>query len=118
MDKFKDEIEYKGYIFSSDGTITSPRGRIIEGYFFTYPYSHITLRYEGKSHKVLRAKLVYELFYGEEVTRKHIVRFKDGNTKNCAPDNLYLESRKDFSEANPHTNKRKFSKMWKYSKRY
>lgn len=89
---------YFGYMFYEDGRIISPEGRLLQGYFFTYPYSHVNINHDGKSEKKLKAKLMYELFSGEKVSRKFIVRFRDGDPKNCAFENLYLESRKDFAK--------------------
>ncbi len=105
----REKRTYHGYTFYIDGTIVSPDGNYLEGYCFTYPYSHININYDGKSYKKLKAKLMYELFSGEEVSREYIIRFKDGDTKNCAFTNLYLESRKEFVKKNPKINKKKFN---------
>ena len=100
---------YYGYTFYRDGKIISPDGNELVGYHFTYPYSHININHDGKTEKKLKAKLVYELFSGEKVSRKFIIRFRDNNSKNCAFDNLYLESRSDFFKAHPNGKTRKFS---------
>ena len=100
-------IIYHGYTFYRDGRIISPDGYELCGYYFTYPYSHININYDGKSYKKLKAKLMYELFSGKEVPRSYIVRFKDGDPKNCAYNNLYLESRKEFIRKHPGNNKKK-----------
>ena len=105
-----EKIDYYGYTVYKNGKIVSPRGNELEGYCFSYQYSHITMKIDGKSHKIHRAKLIYELFSGTNVSRKDIVRFKDKNPKHCAFENLYLESRKDYSQKHPRDNSRKFSK--------
>ena len=105
-----DVATYYGYlVFKEDGKIISPKGNELIGYFFTYPYSHVTIKYDGKSHKLLRAKLVFELFSGQKVPKGYILRFKDNDTRHCGFDNLYLESRKDFAARQPHSRKRKLS---------
>lgn len=98
--------EYYGYTFYRNGKIVSPDGREVNGYYFTYPYSHININHDGKSEKKLKAKLMYELFSGEKVSRKFIVRFKDSDPKNCAFDNLYLESRKEFAKGKNNKEKK------------
>ena len=117
MERAVDKIDYKGYTFYRNGKIISPRGIEIQGYFFTYPYSHISIKYDGSTKKYLKAKLMYELFSGEKVSRKYIVRFKDNDPRNCAYENLYLESRKEYSNNHPHTNEPMFNeekrrKIW------
>ena len=104
-------IDYHGYKVFRTGEIVTPKGFESKGYFFTYPFSHVSIKYDGKTHKVLRAKLIYELFSGSEVSGKYIIRFKDGDCSNCAFDNLYLESRKDYVKHTPNANKRKFTKQ-------
>lgn len=104
-------IDYHGYTVFKDGKIKTPKGFESRGYYFTYPFSHVSIKYDGKTHKVLRAKLIYELFSGKQVSREFIIRFKDGNPENCSFENLYLESRKEYVERTPNANKRKFTKQ-------
>ena len=105
-DEFIELYEYKIY---RNGKIVNAHGAELKGWYFTYPHSHVTMYYGGKQHKVLRAKLIYELFNEEKVPKNYIIKFKDNNTDNCSLDNLYLMSRKEFARRNPHTNKRKLS---------
>ncbi len=104
-------IDYHGYKVYRTGEIITPKGYESKGYFFTYPFSHVSIKYDGKTHKVLRAKLIYELFSRSKVSGKYIIRFKDGDSRNCDFDNLYLESRKDYVKKTPGANKRKFTKQ-------
>lgn len=92
----KDMVLYYGYRIYRDGRIISPSGKEIQSYFFTYDFSHVSLKIGGKITKKNKAILIYNLFSDEPIdTRLFILRFKDGNFNNAAYDNLCLVSRKE-----------------------
>lgn len=95
----EDEFNYYGYRIMRDGRVISPLNKVISAYFFTYPYSHITMRINGKVIKKNKASLIYELFSGEKIMkRKQIIKFKDGDSQNTAFDNLCLINRPEHWE--------------------
>ena len=111
MEQKNEYVDFHGYKVYRSGKITTSCGNELKGWFFTYPYSHVSMSFDGKQRKILRAKLIFELFSGKEVPKAYIVRFKDDNPQNCDFNNLYLESRAEFAKMNPHTNERKLSKQ-------
>lgn len=91
------EFYYYGYRILRSGEIISPMGRMLNAYFFTYPYSHVTMHINGKNIKKNRAMLIYELFSGSEVQKhKYIIQYRDNNSNNAAFDNLYLVNRSEY----------------------
>ena len=92
-----DVVTYHNFEIHRDGRIISPYGRELNPYTFTYKNSHVTLRYNGKSVKINRAKLIWNAFAKNPVNdTKELVRFKDGNPDNVAFDNLFVQSRKEY----------------------
>lgn len=93
------EFYYYGYRILRSGEIISPMGRMINAYFFSYPYSHVTMHINGKNIKKNRAMLIYELFSGSEVQKhKYIIQFRDNNSNNAAFENLYLVNKSQYWE--------------------
>ena len=93
----EDEVLYYGYRVMKNGDIISQYGNRIHAYNFCYPYSHVTLRINGKQIKKNNAILVYELFSGKALDkRKYVIQFKDHDTKNQSYENLYAIKKSDY----------------------
>lgn len=104
-----DTVLFYGYEVRKNGDIVSPKGKKLNPYAFTYPYSHVTLKYEGKVHKINRAVLIWNMFSSTPVNvHKEIVQFRDGDSSNAGYDNLFLLSRKEYYKQYDNT-KRKFT---------
>lgn len=91
----KDTIQYHDYTIMRNGKILDKKGRAINKYNLSYPYSHVTLNINGKTHQMNVARLIHSLFYeldnGKRVSKsKTMIFFIDNNTENVAYDNLEL----------------------------
>lgn len=107
--KSEDAVLYYGYEVRKNGDIVSPKGKKLNPYAFTYPYSHVTLKYDGKNHKINRAVLIWNMFSKTPMdVHKEIIQFRDGDSSNAEYDNLYLTSRKEYYKQYDNT-KRKFT---------
>lgn len=107
-----DQYSYYGYIVDRNGTITSNRGckpQQLTGYYFTYPYSHVTLVIDGKPRKICKARLVYGLFSDKKIDKYEVLKFRDGDQSNVAFDNLCVISRKEYFKEHKGYNKKKFN---------
>lgn len=95
----EEEVNYYGYLVKKNGDIFSKRGKLLHPYFFSYPYSHVTMHINGKDVKINRAALIYELFSGQLIPRKnYYVSFRDENTLHASFDNLYLISKCEYNK--------------------
>lgn len=93
----KNKFYYYGYYVYSSGKIMTKNGRELSAYNFAYPYSHVTLRIDGKNVKKNKAALVYELFSGKKIDpKRNVVCFKDGDSRNAAYRNIKIMSKKDY----------------------
>ncbi len=107
----QDTIIYHGYTITKNGEIISPTGNTLSAYYFTYPYSHVTLKINHKSVKMNKAILIYELFSGEELKRNtFVIRFRDGNPANASFDNIYPISKKEFWDEKQQRTGRNYGK--------
>lgn len=112
----ENEAVYCGYKICRDGTIISPYGKILSPYFFSYPYSHITIRINGKTFKKNRAVLVYNAFSAKDFDyRKNVMIFKDGDSQNASFENIDIISKKEYylKTSGKHTGKEVFSEKIK-----
>ena len=111
----EDAFYYYGYIVEKDGRIISPNGKEIKSYTITYPGSHITIKVGEKHLKKNKAKLIYTLFSNanSDITRTHILLFKDKNTYNASYDNLYIVSRREYMQQNGTRGQAKFTEPMK-----
>lgn len=112
----EDEAVYCGYKICRDGTVISPHGKILSPYFFSYPYSHITLRINGKALKKNRAVLIYNAFSSRNFDyRKNVMVFKDGDPQNASFENIDVISKKEYyhNTSMKHTGKEVFSEKIK-----
>lgn len=106
-----DKVLYYGYTITKNGEIISPTGNSLNAYYFTYPYSHVTLKINDKSVKLNRAILIYELFSGEELKRNtFVIQFRDGNPANASFDNIYPVSKKEFWDEKQQRTGKKYGK--------
>ena len=106
-------IDYYGYLVSTDGEIyrkdkLTGEYHKLSSYCFTYPGSHVSMWIDGKHKKVMKAKLIYELFSGEKLDRSVVLQFKDGDRENCAFENMYVITRKEFFQEIGDYNQQKF----------
>ena len=105
-------FDYYGYQVCRTGDILR-KDRVtgewceLKSYHFTYPGSHVTMWIGDKQKKVMKAKLIYELFSGETLYRSVVLQFRDGDKTNCAFENLYTISRKEFASREADYNKKK-----------
>lgn len=100
-DKIYEETEeikfYHGYEVHKNGTIKAPTGRTVQPYAFSYPYSHVTLKIDGKEIKKNKAILIYNMFSPVPFNiHNDVIQFRDGDTNNAAFANLYTITRKEL----------------------
>lgn len=94
----RDEIKfYHGYEIHKSGIIKAPTGRTVQPYAFTYPYSHVTLKIDGKEIKKNKAILIYNMFSPIPFNvHNDVIQFRDGDSKNASFENLYTITRKEL----------------------
>lgn len=92
----EEKRDYYGYSVYKNGIIMSLKGEPLSPYTATYKNSHVNMTINGKKTKKNRAILIYNMFSEKPLDRKHIIRFKDGNSDNVAFDNLMPVTRKEY----------------------
>jgi plasmid replication initiation protein len=99
--EYKEHKEYKGYIFTSDGAVYNSEGVRLSTYQ-DYSGSHYVSLYipasDGRNgpRRYNLAKLLYQLYYGVDVTNTHVVCFKNENKNDLSVANLELVARGDY----------------------
>lgn len=87
---------WPGYLVSSDGSITGPRGRILQTRNFGAGYRAVIMHLPGHVRRMVRVhRLVAEAFHGPAPTPRHEVAHWDGNPANNVATNLRWATSKE-----------------------
>lgn len=95
--KDKPETEFYRYTVKRNGKVYLKNGKEVSRINLSGPGSHINLYVGERKYKFDLARLIYNLFSGEELlTTKDIILYKDGDKNNKAFDNLLRTEKKNF----------------------
>lgn len=95
------EISNKGVIRSLDRYIRHRSGNMIlrewkirklKDY---WTYLSICFTVDGTSYTFMPSRIMMEVYWKVELTRKQVISYKDWNYKNILLDNLYIENKQD-----------------------
>lgn len=93
------KFDYLGYLFLSDGTVYTPKGKKATICKDNEGYSWVTIRAKSKNkktsvRKICIAKALYEFYHPNEIIeRSQSIGFYDGNKNNYDPQNMFLISK-------------------------
>ncbi len=87
--------EYHGYTVYENGDIYTPSNKKMLHSQNNIGNPYIMLKYEGKSHGITVARLVYKLF-SDNFDEKKVIMYKDGNPNNVHISNLYQISKEEY----------------------